>query len=63
LAVLATLGLAIPWAKVRLTRYRVGTLSLECQGELEVMAELDPTSRRGYGDAAADLGGIDLGIG
>jgi uncharacterized membrane protein YjgN (DUF898 family) len=63
LAVVVTLGLAIPWAKVRLTRYRVEALTLEVRGGLEVTAELDPANRRGYGDAAADLGGIDLGIG
>jgi uncharacterized membrane protein YjgN (DUF898 family) len=63
LAVVLTLGLAIPWAKVRLARYRIDALTLECDGGLEVMADHDPTSRRGYGDAAADLGGIDLGIG
>jgi len=63
LAVLATLGLAIPWAKVRLARYRVGSLTLMARGPLDVTARLDPRQRRGYGDAAADLGGIDLGIG
>jgi uncharacterized membrane protein YjgN (DUF898 family) len=63
LAVLATLGLAIPWAKVRLARFRVGSLTLWARGPLDVAAEFDPSLRRGYGDAAADLGGIDLGIG
>jgi uncharacterized membrane protein YjgN (DUF898 family) len=63
LAVVFTMGLAIPWAKVRLTRYRIDALTLECQGSLEVMADLDPTRRSGFGDAAADLGGIDVGIG
>jgi uncharacterized membrane protein YjgN (DUF898 family) len=63
LAVLASLGLAIPWAKVRLARYRVDSLRLVAHGPLAVTARLDPSRRRGYGDAAADLGGIDLGIG
>jgi uncharacterized membrane protein YjgN (DUF898 family) len=63
LAVIATLGLAIPWAKVRLARFRVGSLTLSARGPLDVAAEFDPSLRRGYGDAAADLGGIDLGIG
>jgi uncharacterized membrane protein YjgN (DUF898 family) len=63
LAVVGTLGLAIPWAKVRLTRYRVERLVLEVRGGLDVTAAPDPSNGRGYGDAAADLGGIDLGIG
>jgi uncharacterized membrane protein YjgN (DUF898 family) len=62
-AVLGTLGLAIPWAKMRLARYRVDSLELIARGPLDVTARLDPSRRRGYGDAAADLGGIDLGIG
>lgn len=63
LAVVATLGLAIPWAKVRLARYRVDSLVLVARGPLVASAAPDPSQRRGYGDAAADLGGIDLGIG
>lgn len=63
LAVLATLGLAIPWARVRLVRYRIESLTLEAHGGLAVRSVLDPANRRGYGDAAADLGGIDLGVG
>jgi uncharacterized membrane protein YjgN (DUF898 family) len=63
LAVLGTVGLAIPWAKVRLTRYRIESLTLEAHGGLAVSSVLGSASRRGYGDAAADLGGIDLGVG
>jgi uncharacterized membrane protein YjgN (DUF898 family) len=63
LTVVATFGLSIPWARVRLARYRIDALTLECQGPLDVISQPDPTSRLGYGDAAADLGGIDLGIG
>ncbi len=63
LAVVGTLGLAIPWARVRLARYRIESLTLEAHGALEVRSVPGAASRRGYGDAAADLGGIDLGVG
>jgi uncharacterized membrane protein YjgN (DUF898 family) len=63
LAVLGTLGLAIPWATIRLARYRIESLTLEAHGDLAVSSALGSANRRGYGDAAADLGGIDLGVG
>jgi uncharacterized membrane protein YjgN (DUF898 family) len=61
-AVLATLGLAIPWAKVRLARYRIERLMLHARGELDVQADSGASIHGGYGDAAVDLGGVDLGL-
>jgi len=63
LAVLGSAGLAIPWAKMRLTRYVIESLELSARGSLEVAAGSDASGRYAYGDAAADLGGIDIGIG
>jgi uncharacterized membrane protein YjgN (DUF898 family) len=63
LLVLGTLGVAIPWASIRLARYRVETLELELQGPLEVRARHEPARRGTYGEAAADLGGVDIGLG
>ncbi len=61
-AVLATVGLAIPWAKVRLARYRIERLTLHARGELDVQADAGASIHGGYGDAAVDLGGVDLGL-
>jgi uncharacterized membrane protein YjgN (DUF898 family) len=63
LAVLVTLGLATPWAQIRLARYRIEALQLEALGSLDVQARHDPSRPGAYGEAAADLGGVDLGIG
>ena len=63
LAVLLSLGLAIPWAQIRLARYRVEALELWARGPLDVQARHDSLRPGPYGEAAADLGGVDLGLG
>ncbi|MGD9953842.1 MAG: DUF898 family protein, partial [Burkholderiales bacterium] len=35
LAIVATLGLAVPWAAVRTAAYRASCLRLECEDDLE----------------------------
>jgi D-alanine-D-alanine ligase len=41
----------------------IESLELSARGSLEVAAGSDASGRYAYGDAAADLGGIDIGIG
>jgi uncharacterized membrane protein YjgN (DUF898 family) len=62
-AVLASLGLAIPWAKIRVHRYTLESLTLQVRGSLDTTSDPDAPLPGAYGDAAADLGGIDLGLG
>jgi len=62
LAVLLSLGLAIPWAQIRLARYRIEALELWANGPLDVQARHDSLRPGAYGEAAADLGGVDLGL-
>lgn len=62
-AVVASLGLAVPWAKIRMAQYRASRTGAELVGDVDVMAlegERDPGA---YGDAAADLGDFDLDLG
>ena len=63
LGIVCTLGLAIPWAKVRYHRYLVSRLTLHASGPL--IAETTPSLDAGgaTGDALGDLGGFDLGFG
>ena len=62
LAIVFSLGLAVPWAKVRMAKYRAEHMYVMFQGSL--IAEADPGQRgiEAYGDAAADFGdfGFDL---
>lgn len=62
LAIAVSLGLLIPWAKIRLARYRASTLTLNVVGELraESLLDYDPNA---VGAGFNDLGDMDLGIG
>lgn len=62
-ALVFSLGLLIPWAQVRLARYRMEHLRLHATGALQA-GRYEMGSRGGaLGEAANDLGDIDLGIG
>ncbi len=56
-------GLLLPWAMVRLHRYRTSHLRVHAVGDL--LSETDSSAQGGgvVGDAAVDLGGLDLGLG
>jgi uncharacterized membrane protein YjgN (DUF898 family) len=61
-AIVASLGLLIPWAKIRLAKYRAETLSVQAVGSLYAESLLtDNTSA--IGEGMTDLGDFDLGIG
>lgn len=62
LAIIFSLGLAIPWARVRLAAYRAQTLTLHAAGDLfsrTLLAE----DASAVGEGMSDLGDFDLGIG
>jgi uncharacterized membrane protein YjgN (DUF898 family) len=62
LGIVVSLGLLIPWAKVRLAAYRASTLKLDAAGDLFAEKLLD--DRPGaLGEGLTDLGDFDLGIG
>jgi uncharacterized membrane protein YjgN (DUF898 family) len=63
LGVIATLGLLMPWAKIRLARYRAEHLQLQAQGPL-LAENFELADRPGaIGEAATDLGDFDFDIG
>lgn len=60
--IVLSIGLLIPWAKVRLAAYRASTLKLDAEGDLFAQKLLD--ERPGaLGEGLTDLGDFDLGIG
>ena len=63
LAIVFTLGLMIPWAQIRLARYRAEHLSLLATGSLEALALGLEGGRTAVGDAATDLGDLDIDLG
>jgi uncharacterized membrane protein YjgN (DUF898 family) len=63
LAILFTLGLMIPWAQIRLAKYRADHLTLHAQGPLFAENLGLDQGRSALGDAANDLGDLDLDLG
>ena len=62
LAMIFSLGLLIPWAKIRIAKYRASRLTLHAQGPLVAEKLLDDEATA-IGEGLSDLGDFDLGIG
>lgn len=62
LAVLFSLGLLIPWAKVRYTRYVLAHLSVTVESDLDGFLAAKGRGQSALGDAAADLLDFDVGF-
>ena len=63
LAIVCTLGLALPWAKVRNHRYRLEHLTFHATGPLVVEAVPAQEAGGATADALGDLGDFDVGFG
>ncbi|MDQ2642550.1 MAG: YjgN family protein [Myxococcota bacterium] len=62
-AILFSLGLMIPWAQIRLAKYRAEHLTLHALGPLFAENLGLDQGRSALGDAANDLGDLDLDLG
>lgn len=62
LAVVLSLGLLIPWAKIRLAQYRASCLTLHAAGDLHFETLIDQEASA-LGEGLTDLGDFDIGIG
>lgn len=62
LAILASFGLLIPWARVRTAEYRASCLTLQVRGELVAKAA-PPGDRAATGEGVTDLGDFEIGVG
>lgn len=63
LAIIFTVGLATPWAKVRSHRYRMERLRVNAHGPLVVASGRADDEVGAFGDAATDLGDFDMDFG
>lgn len=63
LAIVFSLGLLVPWAKVRMAQYRAQCMSALIEGSLETETNILAGSQGAYGDAMADIGDIDMDLG
>ncbi len=62
LAILASLGLAWPWAKIRIARYRAETLTLVADRPIEDITGVAAADLPATGDEVMELGGLDIGF-
>jgi uncharacterized membrane protein YjgN (DUF898 family) len=61
-AVVLTFGLLIPWATIRMLRYRVEQLTLSNADQLESLVGAQSTQIGAAGEEVADLLGVDIAI-
>lgn len=62
LAVVLSLGLLIPWAKIRLAQYRASCMTVHAAGDLRFETLIDQDASA-LGEGLTDLGDFDIGIG
>jgi len=62
LAIAGTLGLLIPWAAIRLARYRFANLTVEASQELSGFITAAEEQVGAAGEEIGDIFGIDIGI-
>ncbi len=62
LAVLFSLGLLIPWVKIRMARYVASKTTLIVTGSLDTVAQSLSANESAMGDAGADIFDFDIGF-
>jgi len=62
LGILLTLGLFIPWARVRVARFRADHLALAVAGSLDDFVAAEATAASAVGDEAAEMFDLDIGL-
>lgn len=62
LGILCTLGLFIPWARVRVARFRAEHLALEVDGSLDDFVAGEAAAATALGDEAAEMFDLDIGL-
>lgn len=61
--IVATLGLMLPWAQIRMARYMADHTTVTPRGSLDDFAGSIERDRSAVGDAFGDIEGFDVGIG
>lgn len=62
LGIFVTLGLFIPWARVRVARFRAKYLALAVAGSLDDFVAAEATAAPAVGDEAAEMFDLDIGL-
>jgi uncharacterized membrane protein YjgN (DUF898 family) len=62
IAIVCSLGLLIPWAKIRVTRYRLDNLKLVPNGDLQGFIASETDAAGATGEELGEVFGIDIGL-
>ncbi|NIP72502.1 MAG: DUF898 domain-containing protein [Gammaproteobacteria bacterium] len=62
LAILFSLGLLVPWAKIRTARYRASRTRLQAQGDLGEFANSQQKRQSALGEEVGEMFDVDLGF-
>jgi uncharacterized membrane protein YjgN (DUF898 family) len=62
LAIIFSVGLLIPWAKIRRTRYILDNLSLMTEGDLNDFHASLESDVSAFGDSATDMFDFEIGL-
>ena len=62
IAIMFSLGLLIPWASVRMARYRLANLRLYVAGELDHFVASEQEQVSAVGEASLDFFDFDVGL-
>ena len=62
LAIMFTFGLMIPWARIRMARYKLGNLALQSQGNLENFIAGEKQQVSATGEELGEVFDFDIGI-
>ncbi len=60
--IVATLGLFIPWAHVRMAQYRYARLALEIHGSLDEFVAAESQATAATGEEISEMFDVDLGL-
>lgn len=62
LAIVSSLGLLMPWAKIRTARYRASMTSLEPDGDLNNFTAVQASKQSALGEEVGEMFDMDLGL-
>lgn len=62
IAVIVSIGLLIPWTKVRLAKYRIGQLTVSSAADLETITAVERKSEGAVGSEMGDFLDVDIGL-
>ncbi|MFN7504104.1 MAG: DUF898 family protein, partial [Limnobacter sp.] len=62
LLIIGTLGLFLPFAQIRTTRYRISNMTFEPVGSINEIVRIEQAKQKVFGDSMADALGLELGI-